>query len=141
MAFAYGCNCGGPWAARPLVLGADAAALPGTVNYQVRPFEPAFISGKQMVSAIPYSPALISAVSPVYGAGAAAAAGYSATGAAVDVVATSKCCGAAYSPLPPSAVQAWGGVIGCGGQCLQPGTSLEYLARTNGSPFFGVQRM
>lgn len=115
------------------MLGADAAALPGTVNYQVRPFEPAFISGKQMVSAIPYSPALIAAVSPVYGAGPAAG--------AVDVVATSKCCGAAYSPLPPSAVQAWGGVIGCGGQCLQPGTSLEYLARTNGSPFFGVQRM
>ena len=60
----------------------------------------------------------------VPGVGAAAAAvGAAATG--VELVTPglpvgprcAGCCGRAYSPLPPNAVQAWGSVLGCGGTC------------------------
>jgi hypothetical protein len=123
---------------------------PGTTPYQVRQFEPAFMTSRPMVAAYPYSPSTIAVVAPVLtGPGAdavvaapsasvtpaasvdpAMAVGAAATvgpspwaaggfypGAAAAVGGCGTCCGKAYSPLPPNAVQAWASVMGCGGMC------------------------
>jgi hypothetical protein len=181
---AFGCStCGGPWAARPLLYGGDTAMLPGTVSYQIRPFEPAFLTTNQLVTAIPYSPPLLAAVSPVMqvqqeekqavhhssasvhpasvqsatnipAAGSVSAAGAAAYGLygpggvynggcgafgpgyGCSGYGGGKCCGATYSPLPPAAVQAWAGVLGCGGRCVPPGPLLDAVAVNSAFPLY-----
>lgn len=192
--------CGGPWAARPLLYGGDTAMLPGTVSYQIRPFEPAFLTTNQLVTAIPYTPQLLAAVTPVMqtqqtlqaqqtqqaqqsaaqgpssnvpmpmpmpvpaagvSAAGVSAAGVSAAGAAAyglygpggiyggggcgnafgagygcSGYGGGKCCGATYSPLPPAAVQAWSGVLGCGGQCLPSNALLDAVALNPAYPLY-----
>ena len=127
------CPCNGSWPSPQLLWGPGGALPPGAAAFQVRPFEPAFMTPGPVFAAMPYSPAVVAAVSPPFvgpatavvpGVGAAAAAvGAAATG--VELVTPglpvgprcAGCCGRAYSPLPPNAVQAWGSVLGCGGTC------------------------
>jgi hypothetical protein len=124
--------------------------------YVVRPFEPAFMSAPTF-AVLPYSPATIAAVTPVYAPGNAAMTPVHAPqdppaevelvnpalrstlgtrpvaspaetvvpgawpgnipGVGFGFAPCGGCCGKAYSPLPPNAVQAFGPTLGCGGGC------------------------
>lgn len=125
------CPCSGSWPAARFVYGPEGPWGQGTLPYQVRPFEPAYMTASNVYTVSPYAPALVAAVSPTFMGPATAVV----PGVAADAVAAGDvrlvtpgvpaalgprcagCCGTSYSPLPPNAVQAWGSVLGCGGTC------------------------
>jgi hypothetical protein len=128
------CPCNnGSWPSPQVVWGPSGAGVlpPGAGAYQVRPFEPAFMTPGPVFAAMPYSPAVVAAVSPTFVGPATAVVpgvggpGVPASATGVELVTPgvpvgprcAGCCGRSYSPLPPNAVQAWGSVLGCGGTC------------------------
>jgi hypothetical protein len=84
---------------------------------QIQAFQPAFWTPEPVFAAIPYSPPLISVVTPTYSPGAAArvitAAGTGlGSGQGTGIAANEcGCCTRAYSPLAPSGVEAWRATI------------------------------
>ena len=121
------CPCSGAGPAARVVWGPEGPYPGGAGAYQVRPFEPAFMTASPVYGVTPYTPALLAAVSPTFVGPATAVLAADATAAATDVRLVTPgvpvgprcagCCGKSYSPLPPNAVQAWGSVLGCGGTC------------------------
>lgn len=121
----------------PALTGATALAASGAPGgiatayapaVQIQAFEPAFYTPCPVFAMMPYSPATVSAVAPVFPAGEAAGpgpAGLASVGAGdgggtipagttptpAYNVNSCGCCKTAYSPLPPNGYQAWQNLV------------------------------